>query len=407
MRTALYCLAILIPLSGCDSIGRVKSENPVLGPPPPRMPLSKKEKTHEKAMASTSDIRLVHNEESSNSYRGNHVIAMVNGSPVFASEITDLFSGPISQLDMMVSTGKITEERATQERKNLCKQHLDRTIKKHVLLTEMKRNLTTEQQEELDTQLKEGFKAHIEAMKERNNVQTRYELEKKLLEQGIQLADMEYVIMTEELAKFYERSKANEQLAPTVTRAQLIAEYNSRKKDYFVDEKVRWQQISVKYAQQGGKPEALNKMKEIIQKLATGESFETLAREYSNGPTASSGGNWDWMNPESYAESVISDNLKTLPERKISHVIEGKESYHLVRVLKRNQARTISFEEVQEDLKKELIQNRKKEAFEKVYEELRAQADIQTIFDSEIETVSEPREEVKEAVVDDNPIILE
>ncbi len=383
MRTALNCLIILVIFSGCDSIGKVKSENPVLGPPPPRMPLGKKADSHSKALASTNEIKLVHNEVSNDSFRGNDVIAMVNGEPVFASEITDLLSGQMKMYDQKVASGELSPEQFTQARKQLCKNFLPRVIKQHVLLSEMKKNLTEEQQEELNTQLKEGFKNHIEGLKKRNNVQTRYELEKILAKQNIELVDMEYLIMNEELAKFYEGSKAREKTSQQITRADLLAEYKARKKDYIVEGTVKWQQISINYDQPGGKEEALDIMKDIIEKLGTGTSFEELAKEYSDGPTAGNGGNWGWIKPDSLSETVLVDSLNTLPRGKISKVLEGKQGYHLIRILKRKRTRTISFEEVQGKIKKDLENAQRKEAFEKVYKELRAQADVQTVFDAE------------------------
>lgn len=121
------------------------------------------------------------------------------------------------------------------------------------------------------------------------------------------------------------------------TPSEVRKYYNSIPKDSipFIDAQVEYQQI-VRYPPLS--EEAIFEVKERLldlrKRILEGDSFETLAILYSEGPSASEGGEIGFMakgelDPE-YAKAAFS-----LKEGGISKIIESEFGYHIIQLIKR------------------------------------------------------------------------
>ena len=106
-----------------------------------------------------------------------------------------------------------------------------------------------------------------------------------------------------------------------------------------------------------------------------------MARKYSDGVTADSGGRWDWTQKGSLADKRTEKALFELPEGSISQVFVSEKDYRLVRIVSRRQTRQIPFAKVQDEIKGKLKKEQRAAATKNVLEELYANAVIDTIFD--------------------------
>ncbi|MBT4866853.1 MAG: hypothetical protein HON53_17250, partial [Planctomycetaceae bacterium] len=119
----------------------------------------------------------------------------------------------------------------------------------------------------------------------------------------------------------------------------------------------------------------------LIDELKAKADFAEVARKYSDGVTADSGGRWDWTQKGSLADKRTEKALFELPEGSISQVFVGKKDYQLVRIVSRRQTRQIPFAKVQDEIKGKLKKEQRTEATKNVLTELYANAVIDTIFD--------------------------
>ena len=102
---------------------------------------------------------------------------------------------------------------------------------------------------------------------------------------------------------------------------------------------------------------ALRKANGLLEKLRHGEDFAKLAKKESDGPTASRNrGGLMETSPGGYGIAKVNQALESLPIGKISDVIEGPDGFHIVRVESRRPAGPASFEEVQDQIRPELME---------------------------------------------------
>jgi parvulin-like peptidyl-prolyl isomerase len=97
----------------------------------------------------------------------------------------------------------------------------------------------------------------------------------------------------------------------------------------------------------------------LLEKLRRGEDFAKLARKESDGPAGSrnQGGLME-TSPGGYGIKPVSAALDTLPIGRLSDVIEGPDGFHIVKVEKRRPAGPASFEEVQNEIRP-ILENQK------------------------------------------------
>ena len=101
--------------------------------------------------------------------------------------------------------------------------------------------------------------------------------------------------------------------------------------------------------------------------LHQGEDFAKLARAQSDGLTSSrnQGGLME-TSPGGYAVAAVNRAIESLPIGQVSGVIEGPQSFHIVKVENRRAAGPASFEEVQDKIKP-IVQNQKFQAESAAY----------------------------------------
>lgn len=119
---------------------------------------------------------------------------------------------------------------------------------------------------------------------------------------------------------------------------------------------------------------------------ADGSNFESLARQYSESPTASRGGDMGplyapQMIPE-YAEAIMN-----LQAGDISDPVQSRYGFHIIQVLEKEEGSAANFEELEERLRLEVRQQKRAEAFQKFLKEERERVEIEK-FPENIKTNS-------------------
>lgn len=109
--------------------------------------------------------------------------------------------------------------------------------------------------------------------------------------------------------------------------------------------------------------------------------FGEMAVEISDGPTAENKGIYDWTNAGSLADEKLEALLFKLPVGEPSDLIESTRNYQMVRVLERQEAGHIPFDEVQDKIRNKLQDTDQQEEIGKLIDELWANATIDTQYD--------------------------
>jgi peptidyl-prolyl cis-trans isomerase SurA len=117
---------------------------------------------------------------------------------------------------------------------------------------------------------------------------------------------------------------------------------------------------------------------ELLAKLTAGDSFESLAKIYSDGREAKQGGDWGWVGKD-VLRKELGDIAFTLKAGQHSGVIETADGYYLLQVedVKPSHIRPLS--EVRDQIEKLLLQQQRQKMQENWVKQLRAKAYIRIL----------------------------
>lgn len=163
-------------------------------------------------------------------------------------------------------------------------------------------------------------------------------------------------------------TKLQEQMKPEVTDAEVKKFYDENPDYFAVPEQMNASHILVKTEEEA---------KEILKTLKEGKDFGMLAQEKSTDPSAKqNNGNLGFfgkgqMVPEFEAAAFA------LKEGAVSDPVKTQFGYHVIKLHKKEQAKTLSFEEAKADIKKGLQDEKAKEELDVYVKGLVAKAKVE------------------------------
>jgi peptidyl-prolyl cis-trans isomerase C len=105
------------------------------------------------------------------------------------------------------------------------------------------------------------------------------------------------------------------------------------------------------------KQEARLKAEKILKSLKSGKDFSALAREQSDGPTRTSGGELGLIKTGSL-DKALEKVVFSLKPGEISDVVETSYGFHLFKVGERKPETVVAFDSVKEQIRKHLVQEK-------------------------------------------------
>lgn len=136
--------------------------------------------------------------------------------------------------------------------------------------------------------------------------------------------------------------------APDVT--SLAQErYAARQGDFVIPAAYRVAEILLKVECESERAARLALAESLVARLAAGEDFGTLARDYSQGPGTGEDVKWESADQ---LPAPIATALAELGDGAVSGVVASPRGYHLLRRLEYRPARQKSFEEVRAELER-------------------------------------------------------
>jgi parvulin-like peptidyl-prolyl isomerase len=297
------------------------------------------------------------------------VAAVVNGQPIFYDDVLVPATPQLKQAKAQLSPPEYK-----RFRRMVAEKFIEQYIEQELLLQALRRKLKPEQfdglQSALNKQVDEDLKKQMKSL----GVSSIGELEVELRKSELSVEVMRHKIRSQKMAEQFLASKAMPR--DGFDRPDLLAHYREHLEDYKVEARVRWQQIDLENAKHGG-PQATEKLaRDLVQQLRGGADFDALAREQSNGPTAKTGGIRDWTTQGSLAYAEVDTALFELPIGAVSDPFSIKNSYWIVKVLDRDEARYKPFEEVQDAIKEDLRRKQFSKSVKDLLAELRSSAVI-------------------------------
>lgn len=135
------------------------------------------------------------------------------------------------------------------------------------------------------------------------------------------------------------------------------------------------------------KTRARQKIDEAQQKLASGTDFAAIAREYSSDSSAATGGEVkNWLHDTERLDPLLRKTIFTLQPDELSGVFEYKGGYYIVKLRQKEDKKQRPFEEVKEQLKKALLDEKHHKREADLEAELLTKAQL-VIYDSSLKTL--------------------
>ncbi|QDU81714.1 peptidylprolyl isomerase [Polystyrenella longa] len=391
-----FLLIAVLGFAGCETFSKVKVDNPVLGPPPPRL-TANDEETPSDAPTVTSldehqtDIRLATTSSDivDKVTEDSQVVATVNGEPIFAADLLEPFQGGLQKAQEAVEQGKFPAEVLEKQKYELMAKSVDGAIERKLLEQGLKKTLKKEQRDMIEVFLDQYFQQEAQRMMAKDGIQTMHEFDEHLKQNGYSLSALRSSFEGRIMAQEYLRAKRGD--TPKLTREQLMSHYEKNISEYTNPERVKWQFLLVEYKKHGGRQGAYAVLNKAVQELKEGADFTEVVKKYSDSATRHDGGMWangDWTTPGSLSDEKVEKALFEMPVGSISSPFESDTEFKLIKVVERQDSTVTPFDKVQNQIETSIVKNGQDEATKKVMDELYETAVIESIFDQKEEVVA-------------------
>ena len=167
----------------------------------------------------------------------------------------------------------------------------------------------------------------------------------------------------------------------TVTDEESRKYYDENQDQFKQAEQVKASHILIKVeptASDEQKAEARKKIETVQGKLKKGDDFAAVAKEYSEGPSKTRGGDLGFFGRGQMVKP-FEDAAFAMDVEEVSGVVETNFGYHIIKVSEKKPASTSSYSEVKDQLQQHLKQQKTRQAVEAYVEELRKKAKIELL----------------------------
>lgn len=317
-------------------------------------------------------------------------LATVNGQAILLSEFEKNASPIIDQFQKMAPAAEQTPERLSDIKKRV----LDQMVDDRLFVQEAKKKTIRVSQLEVDDGVKKvrgRFSTEEEFKQEMQKAgMTQEEFRQHLQEQlaTIKLIDQEVKAKVPppadaEVKELYDSIQAILQDKPIpgshtsseIDELKSLAQGVKRR----FGERVRARHILIRVppaATQAQRDESLKKMKDVQNQLKKGADLPELAAKYSEDPQSKErGGDLGYF---SRGEMVPSFEKTAfgLPVGQTSDIVRTDFGYHLIQVEEKKAAQKTNLDEIKDDLREYLFQQRAAKRMEAYIKELRAKSEI-------------------------------
>jgi peptidyl-prolyl cis-trans isomerase C len=171
----------------------------------------------------------------------------------------------------------------------------------------------------------------------------------------------------------------------TVADAEIRSYYDAHRDGFRQPEQVKASYIFIKIDPQWNevkKAEAKRKMEDVRSKALGGQDFATLARTYSEDPTAPRGGDIGYVRQGQLLKPV-EEALFALKPGEVSDIVESRVGYNLVKAVERKPETTVPFEDVKDQLRTALRQEKGRQEADAYIAKVREKAAVETFLPAE------------------------
>ncbi|RJR22821.1 MAG: hypothetical protein C4581_00500 [Nitrospiraceae bacterium] len=136
------------------------------------------------------------------------------------------------------------------------------------------------------------------------------------------------------------------------------------------------------------KQEARKKADQIMKKLKAGQDFAALAREQSDGPTRTDGGDIGYVRT-GQLEKELEAVVFSLKPGETSDVVETGYGFHIFKVSERKPETILAYDSVKDQIRQSLVEEKAKQEADLYAKSLRGKASVEILLKDEISTAKQ------------------
>ena len=271
----------------------------------------------------------------------------------------------------------LTEDTFRQYAAGLIAQEITRQVTRRLVVEEAEKRLVDDQKKLIDHEVTQVKTDMLAAAGGSITV-----LRQKLAKEGLTLEQALDDYRREATFKLYLRHRFIP--AIPVTRKMLWDYYCTHGDEFSTGRKVQMQIIAEPFsaflAEAGGRPSATETAAAKKQaqltieaakaRLDAGDDFGEVAKKYSRGVKASSGGTWPMMESGSFKEAEVEKIAFALPAGEVSKPIETPHGWFIVKAVQVVPGQVVRFEDAQEQIAETLRNQMYNELTDKYFQEL-------------------------------------
>jgi parvulin-like peptidyl-prolyl isomerase len=304
-----------------------------------------------------------------------NLIARVDDKSIFLQDILAPVERQLKAMRAQLSPAEyLKQERA------ILKAQAEKAIDRMILMKEIETKLKGDESriKQIRKQIGAEFNNNLVRMARQEGIKSDDEMAKVMEQQGVNLQLMRQNFIDDALASSYLRQSIDSQVGEP-TRPEILEYYESHLKQFQQNAHAKWRHIEIRI---GRDPKAAaEKAYRVQQRLSAGEDFAKVAKEMSDGSSASSGGEMPNTRKGSYAEVEVDKAIFTQQIGVASAPLRGSESFHFVKVESRNDDGAKPFAEVQKEIVKTLKEKRFQSLRKAKMDEFRKRHYVESIFD--------------------------
>jgi len=279
-------------------------------------------------------------------------------------------------------SGGLTPEQIRELKTQICRQVIKQHVESLVIYVDACRTIPEDRVPEIEKKVNEAFdQQQLPRLVKDAGVGNALEYDQLLRSRGQSLDRIRKTFFERALAQQWVQQKVVN--SGEIPHAEMISWYQNHLAEYDYPAKVRFEQLTVKITASRPRGQAWNMLAAMGNEVMQGKPFADIARSRSEGPTAASGGSYDWTTKGSLVSKVVDEAVFTMPVGQLSAILEDGSALHILRVTERTDAGRTPFIEAQVGIRNQLQDERRTRQMEEYLATVRDRTPVWTIFDDE------------------------